>query len=270
MIFDTFMFNDEADMLECRLTELADIPDLVHILVEADVTHGGNHPKPYRYAEHADRFDRWSDRIVVVQATDLPDGPDAWDREHAQREWVWEGLRRCDAQPDDIVMHGDVDEIPTRLAARFVNPRGVVVMHQRFHPFAVDWLHPDPWPGTTAAKVRNIDRMAALRDARLSPASQVLPDAGWHFSWVGDEAARLRKIDSFAHPEIRSTWEPHLEDCWSSGLHVDGAPLTPVHVIPGEWPTWIADGKCPVSWFRPVRTTPRPNVTPAPILGRLS
>ncbi len=140
--FDVFMFRDEVDLLECRLTELQDVPDLVHVIIEADVTHGGNRPREFVYPDHRARFEPWAERIVYVQATDLPDGPDAWDREHAQREWGWQALRAWDAQPDDIVLHGDLDEIPDPLAARWVKPRGVVRFRQRLYSFAVDWLHP--------------------------------------------------------------------------------------------------------------------------------
>lgn len=261
--WDTFPYAGEADMLECRLVELETVPDLVHVIVEADVDHQ-NHPKPYYYVEQQDRFTKWAHRIRYVAASGLPDGPDAWAREQSQREFVKHGLD--DAQPDDFVFHGDVDEIPTALAVTYANPRGIAVLLQRFHPFAVDWRHPMWWPGTTVTQYRNVTSMTALRDARLATGSAQVPDAGWHFSWVGDEAARLRKINAFCHAEIRSTWEPHLEDCWSSGLHVDGAPLDPV-TVNDDWPTWVREGHAPASWFRPAATAPRPGVVAPPILG---
>jgi hypothetical protein len=34
VIIDTFMFRDEVDLLECRLTELQDIPDLHHVIID--------------------------------------------------------------------------------------------------------------------------------------------------------------------------------------------------------------------------------------------
>lgn len=262
--FDTFPYSGEADMLEARLVELQEVSDLVHVIVEADVSHGGNTPKPYHYLDQRERFAPWADRIIYVQATNLPDDPDPWTREHAQREWALVALR--DADPDDIVFHGDVDEIPTALAARYVQPVGTAVLVQRFHPFAVDWRHPQDWRGTTATRLKNITTMSALRDARLSPHSIPVPDAGWHFSWVGDGTARHRKLDIFCHQEIRSTWEPHIEDCWASGLHVDGSPLEPV-VVDDSWPRWVRDGECPDSWFRPHSPTRRPEIEPALILG---
>lgn len=255
----SFSYNGEADMLECHLTEMSDVLDYF-VIVEADVTHGGNTPKPYRFPEQQDRFAPWADQIVYIQASDLPTVEDAWSRELAQREWVWQGLKRLDADPDDIVLHGDVDEIPTRLAARMVRPRGFVVFYQRFHPFAVDWLHAQPWQGTVAGRVRDITRFAVMRDARLRTPN-VVPDAGWHFSWVSaDHDAKVDKMRSFCHPEIAPVWEENLDVCWETGLHVDGKPLKGVDVDE-SWPEWIVAGHAPEGWFRPRGSTrPRPQI----------
>lgn len=263
---DTFPYAGEGDMLELRLTEIGDAVDHV-VIVEADVTHGGNRPKPYRYLEHADRFERWADKIVYVQASDLPTIEDAWSRELAQREWVWRGLESLDAAPDDIVLHGDVDEIPTALATSLVRPRGFVVFHQRFHPFALDWLHPAPWQGTVAARVSDIDTFAEMRTARLH-ARTVVPDAGWHLSWVSDGIeAKEAKMHSFCHPEIAPTWEGRLDVCWETGLHVDGVALTPVE-IDDTWPRWVLDGNAPPTWYRPRDSNrPRPQVDVPDLIG---
>lgn len=256
--FDTFMLGSlsDLDMLECRLYELESVPDLVHVIVEADVTHGGNQPKPWHYAEHSQRFDAWSERIVYVQATDLPDDPDPWTREHAQREWTWAGLDRHGWNPDDIVLHGDIDEIPNALAAEWVKPhRRVVVLEQRFHPFAVDWQHPHPWRGTAITTLGKVNSFARLRDYRRRRDVMVFPDAGWHFSWVG--ANRSKKLQHVCHTEIIDPWTPLIEDCYQAGLHVDGTPLEPVE-LDDTWPEWIYHRRCPSSWFRPRTPKPRP------------
>lgn len=271
---DAFSYAGEQDMLECRLTEIGDLVDHV-VIVEADRTHGGYHEKPYTYLEHADRFAAWAEKIVYVQATDLPSEPaDAWGREIAQREWTRQGLDRLNLDPNDIVFYGDVDEIPTRLIVKHARPTQMMVCAMRFHPFAVDWEHPTLWPGTVIGPVRGISSFAAMRALRgiliEDPAMrQVLPDAGWHLSWVtADLAGKEHKMDTFCHPEIRPAWEDHLDDCWATGLHVDGTPLTPVEVTEGDWPRWITEGHAPPGWFRPRDVTrPRPDITPIPAVA---
>lgn len=253
VILDTFMVNDELDMLECRLYELEGVANLVHVAVEADVDHQ-DHPKPFHLSENIERFDQWKDRLYVVRATGLPtakDYPDPWAREHAQRERVAEALEHIDGiDLDTVVLHGDLDEIPTPVAVRNVKPAGMLSFQQRFLCMAVDWLHPDPWQGTVAARLRNIRSFGAMRDCRNY--APVLPGAGHHFSWLGGKEAYLRKLNAFCHPEIAERTELGLEEDFfiNAGVHVDTKKLTPVDVDE-SWPRWIAEGKCPESWFRP-------------------
>jgi len=254
---DTFPYSGEADMLECRLTEHDAVMDRF-VIVEADVTHGGNKPKPYHFLDQRERFAPWADRITYVQATDLPTVEDAWARELAQREWVRVGLKG-DVAPDDIVFHGDVDEILTVTAARSFTPGGrnpeFVVFPQRFHPFAVDWFHPEVWGGTVAARFRSIKSFSDMRNRRLYRADRAWngapPHCGWHFSWVSDGVkSKQVKIESFCHPELSDNWRPHLAECYAAGLHVDGTPLVAVDVD-SSWPRWIVEGHAPAGWFRP-------------------
>lgn len=252
-VWDSFMVNDELDMLECRISELETVPDLVHVAVEADVDHQ-DHPKPYVLSENLDRFAPWKDRLVVVRATDLPtaaDAPNPWAREHAQREWTRAALEV--ANPDDVVLHGDLDEIPTALVTRNIvhmQPNRAFAFEQKLYSFALDWFHPEPWYGTVAARIKGITSFGAMRDFRNTiPA---LPNAGWHFSWMGGREQTLKKLDSFCHPEIAGRTRAGIEeDLWmSQGFHVDGTKMLPVDVDE-TYPKWIREGNAPTAWYRP-------------------
>jgi beta-1,4-mannosyl-glycoprotein beta-1,4-N-acetylglucosaminyltransferase len=270
-IIDTFPIHDELDLLECRLTEIAESVDYV-IAVEADVTHQ-DRPKPFYLSENLDRFTAWKDKLIVVRATGLPtlaDDDNAWARELAQRGYVAEGLVRCDAANDDIILHSDVDEIPTAIAARNVRPKPgwFVTFNQRLHCFAVDWLHPEPWFGTVAARVDTVaglipngrmNPFALMRDKRNrfdQPGWRVQPDplfdAGWHLSWLGGQEAAFKKLGSFCHPEVADRVHEGLStDLFlREGWHVDGRKMAAVDVDE-SWPKWIVEGKAPASWFRP-------------------
>ena len=248
------MANNELDMLECRLTEIAEAIDYM-IVVEADVDHQ-DHPKPLWISENLDRFDQWKDKLVVVRATGLPtakDYPDPWARENAQREHVRTGFEEIGGVPSDcVILHGDIDEIPTVLATRNVRPKGFVAFEQRGHFFAVDWLYPYPWMGTVAARAADVKSFTAMRDRRnLTPIR--LPDAGWHLSWLGGDEANLAKLGSFCHPEVADRIHRGLgvgNTFLNDGIHVDGAVMTPVDVD-SSWPKWIAARRCPDNWFRP-------------------
>lgn len=250
--FDCFPFNNELDMLECRLTELEDVVD-IFVLVEADVTHGANEPKPLHYHENRDRFERWADRIVPVVATGLPTDIDAWSREHAQREWIRQGLEACQVEPGDLIFQSDVDEIPRTDFVRYTNPATFTVALMDFYCFAVDWLHPpspdSPWSGTVAAPYRLIDSFANMRDMRLRAPNRV-PDAGWHFTWVGGPDYWPSKLASFCHPEIKDTVEQcGLSTYYEEGFHVDGYKCD--KVTTDDYPRWIREGHAPGSWWAP-------------------
>ena len=261
LVVDVFPFNNELDMLQCRLEEMSSAVDFF-IAIEADVDHQ-DHPKPFHLSDNLSRFDAWSDQLIVVRATGLPtidDDPDPWARELAQREYAMEGLRQINQRRPlmgtDIVLHGDVDEICRAVHVRNVRPRnGFVTFEQRLHCFAVDWLHPDPWGGTVAATFQQLGALGQwpfqkLRNTRN--ANMALPDAGWHLSWLGGKEAALAKLGSFCHPEIAERTLVGLSsDLYlREGFHVDGRRMKPVDVD-DSWPKMIGERRCPEVWFRP-------------------
>jgi len=274
LIIDTFPINNELDLLECRLETMAPVVDYF-IAVEAEVDHQ-DHPKPFHISDNIDRFARWADKLIVVQATGMPtvdDDPDPWARELAQREYVHDGLRIIDERvglsPTDIVLHGDVDEICRPVCVRNVRPKvpknptllqdgsvdlGFVSFEQRGHFFAVDWLHPDPWGGTVAGTLEQVAALGQFRKMRnlRNWNVTVIHDAGWHLSWLGGQEATLRKLGSFCHPEVAERTLVGLESdrYLKEGFHLDGRRMAPVDVD-DDWPAYIAEHRCPPEWFRP-------------------
>lgn len=268
LVVDAFPFNNELDILEMRLTELYDSVD--HFILVESIQDHQDHRKPLWYQEHRARFQPWADKIVHVICGQLPtiaEDDDPWAREHAQREWIADGLTRIDYDDDTVILQSDVDEIPRALHARNVRPGGELwSFAQRGHFFAIDWLYPHPWYGTTVTTIRKLKRFerrpfAYMRDSRLTAKCPPhLQDAGWHFSWMGEPEDHMRKVNSFCHPEVLIQKAAGADVLVSgalstgyfkqAGIHVDGAKMAPVDVD-GSYPQWIRDGKAPASWFRP-------------------
>ena len=67
-IIDCFIFYNELDMLEYRLSILYDVVDYF-VICEASRTFVGK-PKPYFYNENKERFSRYADKIIHVMMTD--------------------------------------------------------------------------------------------------------------------------------------------------------------------------------------------------------
>lgn len=260
LVVDTFPFNNELDILQMRLEELYDAVDRF-VLVEATKDHQ-DHDKPLWYMEHRERFAPWADKIVHVVAGPMPsmaEDNDPWAREHAQREFIADGLAAIGVTDNDVILQSDVDEIPMALHARNVRPGGKAwSFGQRGHFWAVDWLYPEPWFGTVAATVRTISalhpthRFAYMRDLRLvCECPPHLQGAGWHFSWLGGAAAAMRKVGSFCHPEVEDRIVNGLasDRFLRDGVHVDGKQMLPVEVD-DTWPAFIRERRCPETWWR--------------------
>jgi hypothetical protein len=248
-IWDTFMVRDELPMLQMRLEELDGIA-WRHILVEATVDHQG-HPKPLWYAENREQFAPWHDRIIHVVVDDLPDSPNPWVREHAQRDRALPAL--VEADMFDPVLIADIDEIPAR-EALVAEPRPVLAFEQEVHPFAVDWLAFSERTSAlaTAGSVRGRG-LAATRDARAS--YPVVRNAGFHFCWLGGKERCLQKLDAFCHLEAREIVRQGIEsgDFIERGLW-NVARLQPVD-IDERWPKMIRERRCPPEWFRSQEAT---------------
>ena len=59
---------------------------------------------------------------------------------------------------------------------------------------------------SVAARVKDVESFGAMRDMRnIVPK---VPNAGWHFSWVGVDP--IAKVDMFCHPEIKERTERAL------------------------------------------------------------
>lgn len=272
LVIDSFMVNNELDMLQCRLEEIGGAVDYM-IAVEAEVDHQ-DHPKPFWLTENLGRFSEWKDKLIVVQAKGLPtadeDG-DPWAREHAQREHTWTALADLDLPPTTVILHGDIDEVPSALVARNVRPKGFVAFRQRGHFWSCRWVYPTPWQGTVATTLGNLTLLrerlkrqhhpramyegafGAMRDSRnIAPA---LSDAGWHLSWLpnGDTSPRdsaVAKVGSYCHPEVTERIITGLdsERFLRHGIHVDGVKMTRCE-IDDSFPRYVREGRCPESWL---------------------
>lgn len=257
-IWDTFLFRDELDMLECRLRQFERYPVYRHVLVEAPFNHRGQ-PKPLVYAENKERFAPWADQIVHVVADGLADigggtRDAAWAREGAQRDAIGRGLDGAD--PDDVLLLADVDEIPNTAAIQSVLGGWQGVLEMTCCMFAVDWV----WDQLKTTPVTRAGSVTSFMDARrdIWNFGPVLPGSGYHLSWLGGTPGVREKLDCTPHTECVDAIAATLEDDagYRQGANPFGlfygysGPLHPVDVDE-TWPAWVYERKCPANWFRP-------------------
>ena len=248
MIWDCFLFHDEVEMLECRLTELDEIVDRF-VLIEGDATFQGK-PKHSIYLDNQSRFAPWKDRIVPVFASLRKSWKGStWELEGLSREAMAHPLAH--ASDDDLVLVSDVDEIPKAevvrdvLHSRLPDP---VTFQMRMMTFAVDWELSQTWRGTAAR--RGAGQIGSFQKFRESRGSyKTIPDAGWHLSWVGGKERQISKLESFSHTELAGL-KPTLENYYTNGHHIDGLKAKAVEVD-DSYPKYVRERRCPPSWFRP-------------------
>lgn len=245
------MFAWELDMLECRLMEMDEFVDRF-VFVECDLTYQGQ-KKSFSFEQNISRFNKWLPKINYIKAT-LPQTNNPWVREIASREHISIGI--ADLKPNDIILHGDVDEIIPASAVpqmlKKLETNTSVVFQQVFYSMAVDWLLNEPWQGTVAVKKSflNDKSMIDIRNSRVS--SEVI-NAGWHLSWLGGSEMIRKKAQAFSHTEeeIQSYIRNMGSRLYTEGYHVRGEKLTAVQVD-NTFPRYIQQRLCPKTWFRPV------------------
>ncbi|TYZ24071.1 beta-1,4-N-acetylgalactosaminyltransferase [Selenomonas ruminis] len=107
-IYDCFTFYNEIELLEWRLKMLYDVVDFF-VIVEANRTFQ-NGVKPFYLEQQKDKIAQYWDKIRYLQIEDGIPYTDDWSIEIYQRNYIRHGLTDC--HPDDIVIIGDVDELP--------------------------------------------------------------------------------------------------------------------------------------------------------------
>jgi hypothetical protein len=213
-IYDCFTFYNEFELLELRLKELYDHVDHF-VLVEANRTFQ-NAEKPFYFTEQMDdpRWQKYSDKIILVQVPNMPADTDAWGRERWQRDAILHGLG--DAAPTDIIMIGDADEIPRietiehlRTSDRSVWGFRMPLFNFKYNYMLINQDCYSVWSGACRRSVlvspEEFRRMRHVLNSMefgySDPTIEIVEHAGWHFTYLGNEEFARAKIQSFAHTE---------------------------------------------------------------------
>jgi len=198
MITDAFMFFNELDLLEIRLHELSSVVDRF-VLVEARETFSFR-PKPLHYYDNRARFKQFWDRIDHRVIDRFPLRDDPWQAEHAQREWALQAFG--DGDPDDLFICSDVDEIPRAAAITAdIAREGPVVLEQPQYYLYLNCLNLDDPPLTKALVVRRRDLTRSISEFRTLQLP-VVPNGGWHFSYLGGLQSIRTKMAAYSHQEL--------------------------------------------------------------------
>ena len=211
-IYDCFTFFNEFDLLELRLRELYDHVDYF-VLVEANKTFQ-NKDKELYFWKNKDQFLPWMDKIVHVPVVDMPVDTDTWGRERFQRDAIKGGI--IGANLNDIIMIGDIDEIPRietiatlRTSSQSIWGFRMPLFNFKFNYMMYTQDYYTVWSGAIRLGLLNspedFRRMRhVLNQCPFNFSDdnvQIIEHAGWHFTYLGNEDFAKSKIQSFAHDE---------------------------------------------------------------------
>lgn len=244
MLLDVFMFDDEFDMLDCRIYQMRGLVDQF-VVIEANRTVSGV-PKPFHLSENLSRY---PDAPLQVIRMSLDDVHGDWERDKVQRAGATDYLEQF--PPDTLVIYGDLDEIIRRSVIEDYVKQGTthpVSITMRHLVYSCHWQHPDGWYGGVLAPRGSIGDMTEVRYSHMRGIWPKAHDGGWHLSWFGTPEARSRKMRHFAHQEmVHTIGDKVAEEFPRKHIHVDGqATLIPYE---GSLPDWISEGHAPTSWY---------------------
>ena len=201
MIIDTTLFNCEFDMLDIHLAITSHYVDR-WIILEASRTFSGLE-KPYYLTQRLDQYRaRWGDRIQTV-CLSLAETETNLVCETRMRRALGASLVQCAA--DDIVIHGDLDEI--------INPSCwtdiVALMDQQDRPvtcgmdmyfYRLDQRAERGWKGSVVARRSMFDtphelyKGQSIKRKDRSHCVGLKQPVGWHWTWMGSDQVILHKV----------------------------------------------------------------------------
>ena len=213
-LYDVFLFSNELDMLELRLTEHDEAVDKF-IIVES--TKGFTLlDKPLYYQENKERFKKWEDKIIHL-IYDIND-TNAWNNEYYARNFAKSKLDEI-CKPNDIVLSSDLDEIVSINVLKGIKQIGLKCPHSLellFYYYNCKWVI-GTWYLASLSEYRHIVTLQDLR--KQLPVS--IKDAGWHLSYFMDEENIAKKLSLFSHTEYSGEEyknRKHVKHCIENGV----------------------------------------------------
>ena len=228
-IYDCFMYFDEEEVLDLRLNILKDKIDYF-VIVESTFNHKGERRK---LLFDKSKFEKFNSKIIYLVFDKVPDevqkvsNDDSLEekdrkyimnavyRENSQRNYIYEGLKKC--EKNDLILISDVDEIPKLNFLDLNNLNNeIVIFRQDMFYYKFNLLIPNfKWSGTKGVLKKNLISPQWLRnikdrkypfyrfDTHFSNKKytniKIISDGGWHFSNLKSPAKIEHKLRSYLH-----------------------------------------------------------------------
>lgn len=200
-IYDGFIFFNELDILEMRLSELNDVVSKF-IIVEGTMTHSGKINDKRYFLNNLNRFKKYKDKIIyLVDNFEEVVVNNSWDLERHQRDFIKNGWKSL--TNNDAIIISDCDEIPNPEAiANYKLKDGFSSFLQKLYYDYIN-CYCQEWEWAKIVPFAIAKTMTPCQ-IRYTEAQNKIQNGGWHFSFMGGPSKIKEKMTSYAHQEYNT------------------------------------------------------------------
>ena len=221
-IIDCFLFYNELDMLEFRLTELNEHVDYF-IILDSDFDFAGN-KKDSMFESNKNRFDSWKEKIIRIDCPELT--IELFNQINTEKYPQYknlstdiinkdiiifymmikliETLPQLELDFEDIIMFSDIDEIPDFTTLDLIDDyllfNSIILRQKRFF-WTTKYIDKDLSFGTSCHQYTKISRNPLVLDhfyklkSNKKFSNNSFLDSGWHFSHFEDLGNLHKKLE---------------------------------------------------------------------------
>lgn len=240
-VYKVSTYTDESELTDIIINELDSIVD-GFIFLEASHTYQMN-PRPEFPA-----FSFKGDKIFHRTFTEYPS--DAYNLKADKIEELVTSkyiqiLTDIGVQPEDILLYGDSDEIPYTETVKELIPHvktgEIYALEMIFCNYWINCLSfEQTW---THFKVFNFQTLLDIggspqENIRKKFVGTIVPNGGWHWSWMGGKDRIIKKIESYSHYEfnqLKFKADDHINYCLETGYDIflrGPGKIIPINEIP--------------------------------------
>ena len=271
-IIDCFLFYNELDMLEFRLTELNEHVDYFFIL-DSDFDFAGN-KKDSIFELNKNRFDSWKEKIIRIDCPELT--IELFNQINTEKYPQYknlstdiinkdniifymmikliETLPQLELDFEDIIMFSDIDEIPDFTTLDLIGDYllfNSVILRQKKFFWTTKYIDKDLSFGTSCHQYTRIARNPLVLDhfykvkSNKKFSNNTFLDSGWHFSHFEDLGNLHKKLELINNREyslkdlklkmnnLTPIKHPDLRDEYSL-MNYEGNLPKNVHLLPEQ------------------------------------
>ena len=271
-IIDCFLFYNELDMLEFRLTELNEHVDYFFIL-DSDFDFAGN-KKDSIFELNKNRFDSWKEKIIRIDCPELT--VELFNQINTEKYTQYknlstdiinkdniifymmikliETLPQLELDFEDIIMFSDIDEIPDFTTLDLIGDYllfNSVILRQKKFFWTTKYIDKDLSFGTSCHQYTKIARNPLVLDhfykvkSNKKFSNNTFLDSGWHFSHFEDLGNLHKKLELINNREyslkdlklkmnnLTPIKHPDLRDEYSL-MNYEGNLPKNVHLLPEQ------------------------------------